>query len=147
MIFYLTIFLWVILDAISKYFANIYLQEQINIFSDFLFLKYVENKGIAFSVNIPFLKIVTIILILWIFYYYFKEEKKKNDKLIDFSFWLILAWAFWNWYERIFNGFVIDFLWVKYFSVFNLADSFIFVGALIYLLKIFFEKKEKISTK
>ena len=112
MIFYLTIFLWVILDAISKYFANIYLQEQINIFSDFLFLKYV-----------------------------------KNDKLIDFSFWLILAWAFWNWYERIFNGFVIDFLWVKYFSVFNLADSFIFVGALIYLLKIFFEKKEKISTK
>ena len=147
MFFYFTIIFWVLLDLVSKYLASLYLKENINLISDFLYLWYVENKWIAFSISIPFLKIVTIILILGIFYYYLKEEKKKNDKLIDFSFWLILAWAFWNWYERIFNGFVIDFLWVKYFSVFNLADSFIFVGALIYLLKIFFEKKEKISAK
>lgn len=142
MIFYITIIFWIFIDLLSKYFAKLHLQnENINILWDFLFLWYVENKWIAFSINIPFLKIVTIILILGIFYYYFKEEKNKNDKIIDLSFWLILAWALWNWYERIFNSFVVDFIWVKYFSVFNLADSFIFIWALLYLFKIFFEKK------
>lgn len=140
MFFYIIIILWVFIDLLSKYFAKIYLQENIDIFYDFLFLKYVENKWIAFSINIPFLKIVTLILIFWIFYYYFKEEKKKNDKIIDFSFWLILAWAIWNWIERILNSFVIDFIWVKYFAVFNLADSFICIWAFLYILKIFLKK-------
>lgn len=140
MIFYFTIIFWVCIDLISKYLAKIYLQEKIDIFWDFLFFKYIENPWIAFSIQIPFLKIITFILIFWIFYYYFKEEKKKNDKFIDFSFWFILAWAIWNWIERIFNSFVIDFIWVKFFSIFNLADSFIFIWAFIYLAKIFFKK-------
>lgn len=143
MIFYITIIFWIFIDLLSKYFAKLYLQnENINILWDFLFLWYVENKWIAFSINIPFLKIVTIILIFGIFYYYFKEEKNKNDKIIDLSFWLILAWALWNWYERIINSFVVDFIWVKYFSVFNLADSFIFIWALLYLTKIFINNKK-----
>lgn len=143
MIFYITIIFWIFVDLLSKYFAKMYLQnENINILWDFLFLWYVENRWIAFSINIPFLKIVTLILIFWIFYYYFKEEKNKNDKIIDLSFWLILAWALWNWYERIVNSFVVDFIWVKYFSVFNLADSFIFIWALLYLTKIFINNKK-----
>lgn len=143
MIFYITIIFWIFIDLLSKYFAKNFLQnENINILWDFLFLWYVENKWIAFSINIPFLKIVTIILIFGIFYYYFKEEKNKNDKIIDLSFWLILAWALWNWYERIVNSFVVDFIWVKYFSVFNLADSFIFIWALLYLTKIFINNKK-----
>lgn len=143
MIFYITIIFWIFIDLLSKYFAKLHLQnENINILWDFLFLWYVENKWIAFSINIPFLKIVTIILIFGIFYYYFKEEKNKNDKIIDLSFWLILAWALWNWYERIINSFVVDFIWVKYFSVFNLADSFIFIWALLYLTKIFINNKK-----
>lgn len=143
MFFYIIIIFWIFFDLFSKYLAKIYLQEkQINIFSDLFFLSYVENKWIAFSINIPFLKIVTLILIFWIFSYYIKEEKNKNDKIIDLSFWLILAWALWNWYERIFNSFVIDFVWVKYFSVFNLADSFIFIWAILYLFKIFINNKK-----
>ncbi len=130
------------LDLFSKYLAKIYLQEEVSIFSDIFYLKYVENTGIAFSINIPFLKIVTIILIIWIFVYYIKEEKKKKSKIIDFSFGLILAWAIWNWIERILNSFVIDFLWIKYFSVFNLADSFITIWAILYVLVLFKFKKK-----
>lgn len=133
MIFYITIILWIVIDLLSKNLASSYLQEKINILGDFLFLKYVENSWIAFSIDIPFLKIITIILIIWIFYYYFKEEKKKNNKLIDLSFWLLLAWAIWNWIERVLYSSVIDFIWIQYFAVFNLADSFITVGILIYL--------------
>ena len=144
MFFYFTIIFWVLLDLVSKYLASLYLKENINLISDFLYLWYVENKWIAFSINIPFLKIVTIILILWIFYYYFTEEKKKDDKIMDFGFGLILAWAIWNGYERIVNSFVVDFIWVKYFSVFNLADAFICIWAVIFILKTFLQKNKKI---
>ena len=144
MFFYFTIIFWVLLDLVSKYLASLYLKENINLISDFLYLWYVENKWIAFSISIPFLKIVTIILILWIFYYYFTEEKKKNDKIMDFAFGLSLAWAIWNGYERIVNSFVVDFIWVKYFSVFNLADAFICIWAVIFILKTFLQKNKKI---
>lgn len=149
--FYWIIIIWVILDLFTKNIALNNLQEQINIFSDFLFFKYVENTGIAFSTQVPGLKYLTIVLIVWIFYYYFSEKKvTENKKLIDLSFWLILAWAIWNWYERILNEKVIDFIWVKYFSVFNLADSFITIWAIIYLyliLRSIALKKSKDSEK
>ncbi len=141
-LFYVTIIIWIILDLYSKYLAKIYLQEKINLVWDFLFLKFAENRGIAFSINIPFLKILTIILIIWIFYYYIKYEKQKKNKFLDFSFWLILAWAVWNWIERVFNSKVIDFIWVKYFSIFNLADSFISLWAFI-VLCLFLVKEKK----
>ena len=140
--FYSIIIFWVVLDLFTKNLANIYLQKKINILWDFLSLKYVENTWIAFSTQIPGLKYLTIILIIAIFYYYFLERKKeKKKKLFDLSFWLILAWAIWNWIERIFDSRVIDFISVKYFSVFNLADSFITIWAIIYMYILFKNKK------
>jgi len=140
--FYLIIIIWVILDLFTKNLALAYLQDKINILWDFLYLQYFENTGIAFSTQIPWLKYFTVFLIIWIFYYYFKEVKNtKNKKLLDLSFWLILAWAIWNWIERIFYWKVIDFIWVKYFSVFNLADSFITIWAILYLYLEFSKKK------
>jgi signal peptidase II len=140
--FYLIIIIWIILDLYSKNLAYKYLQNQINILWDFLTLKYTQNTWIAFSTQIPWLKYLTIILIIWIFYYYFLEKRQnKNNSLLDFSFWLILAWAIWNGIERIFNWYVIDFIAVKYFSVFNLADSFITIWAIFYFYTIIKNKK------
>jgi len=135
--FYFIVIIWIILDLVSKYFATIHLKNQINIFWDFLYLKQVFNPWIAFWIEIPtsLLKIWTIILIIWIFYYYrleLKWEKNiKNKKILNLSFWLIISWAISNAYERVFQEKVIDFIWVKYFSIFNLADSFITIWAII----------------
>ena len=155
--FYIIIIFWVILDLFTKNLALNNLQKQVDIFWDYLYLAYHENTGIAFSIELPFIKYFTIILIIGIFYYYFSERKVMinlplpkevpegggifNLKLLDLSFWLILAWAIWNWYERVFNEKVIDFIWVKYFSIFNLADSFITIWAIIYLYVLFKNKK------
>jgi signal peptidase II len=140
--FYLIVIAWVVLDLFTKNLALNNLQDQISIFGDFLFLKYVENTGVAFNIQLPGLKYLTIILIIWVFYYYFSERKKEeNLKLLDLSFWLILAGALWNGYERLLNEKVIDFIWVKYFSVFNLADMFISIWAIIYLYTLFKNKK------
>jgi len=135
--FYYTLIIWLILDFTTKYLAVTHLKSQINIIWDYLYFKQVYNSWIAFGIQIPFwlLKIWTIVLIIWIYYYYIlelKEEKiQKNKKIINFSFWLIISGAIWNAYERVFNEKVIDFVWVKYFSIFNMADSFIAIWAII----------------
>lgn len=136
--FYITLVFWILFDLTTKYFVNIYLEKKINLIWDFLYLELFKNPWIAFSieVNSIILKIVTISLVVAIFLYY-KNERKKNElnkNILDISFWLILAWAIWNWLERVFNSEVIDFIWVMYFSVFNVADSLIFIWAVIYLI-------------
>ncbi len=160
---YLIIIIWVVLDLFTKNLAFNSLQEKVNVLWDFLYLQYFENTGIAFSTQIPGLKYLTIFLILAIFYYYFVEKKSINLPLkskgvpegggiwnlvlLDWSFWLILAWAIWNWIERVFNWYVIDFIWVKYFSVFNLADSFITIWAILYLYLMMFPLSLRLKGK
>ncbi len=145
--FYFIIIVGVFLDLLSKFVAKVYLQDKLNIFWDYLYFEYFENTWIAFSIQIPsfFLKIITISLIILIFYYYNKEIKIDSNKwfsnLLSISFGLILAWAIWNAYERIFNEKVVDFIWIKHFSVFNLADSFIFIWALFYLFILYKNNK------
>jgi len=141
MIFYISLIISILIDLITKFLALNLLDKKINIIWNYVYLEYFENTWIAFSMQLPFIKIITIILIIWIFYYYLKEEKAKKNKYIDISFWLILWWAIWNWVERIFNSKVIDFLWVKYFSIFNMADVFISLGAIIYIIYIFKNNK------
>lgn len=134
MIFYSTLIIWLIIDFFTKFLALNFLDNRINIFSDLFFLNLIKNDWVAFWVDLPFLKIITIILIIGIFYYYFKEEKKNNNKYIDLAFWLVLAWAIWNGFERIFFGEVIDFFGIKWFSIFNFADIFISIWAILYLI-------------
>jgi len=134
--FYIILSIWIIIDLISKYLASIHLQNKINILWDLIYFKFIKNPWIAFWIEVYplLLKVITISLIIWIFYYYKYERKTiKNKKLFDISFSLILAWAIGNGIERIINSNVIDFIWVKYFSIFNLADSFISIWAIIYI--------------
>jgi lipoprotein signal peptidase len=146
MYFYITLIITLVIDTITKLWAQNYLTEKINILWDFVFLQYIVNTWIAFSIQLPplLLKIMTIVLIIAIFYYYKTEKKiEKNKKLFDISFWLILWWALWNAYERIFHEQVIDFLGIKYFSIMNFADIFISLWAILYIYIIYKNSKTK----
>ncbi len=144
--FYITLITWLILDFITKYLATLYLKEKVSLLWDFLYLSLAYNSGIAFGIQVPFwlLKTWTIALIIWIFYYYKQELKQESDlqkqNFLQIAFWLILAWAIWNGFERVLNERVIDFVWVQYFSIFNLADSFISIWALL-LIYYYYNKK------
>ncbi|MCT4617156.1 MAG: signal peptidase II [Candidatus Gracilibacteria bacterium] len=135
-IFVATIILSVFVDLYSKFLASDYLINETNLIGDFVFLKLIENPGIAFSILMPpiIIKILTIILIIGIFYYYYTDIRKLNLPLLDVAFGLIIGGAMANGYERIINEKVIDFIGVKGFSIFNLADSFITIGAIIFVL-------------
>lgn len=93
----------------------------------FLSLRYAENIGIAFSLPLTgiFLKLVTLALIFGIIYYYWNYERAKQSAVLNTAFILIISGALGNAWERIFKGYVIDFLSVPGFAVFNLADSYI----------------------
>lgn len=147
--FYLGIIFLIFIDLFTKFIAKNDLQVQKNLVGDFLYLKYVENIWIAFSIPLTgiALKVLTIILIWVIFWYYLTEEKKNNSKLIDISFIFVLAWALWNGYERVFHSKVIDFIWVKYFSVFNFADIFISVWVCLYILSLILLNKKNYEPK
>lgn len=125
----------VFIDLLSKNFMQSYLEAKwkINIIWDFFYLDFVTNSWIAFGflLNPLFMKIMTIVFIIGLVYLYFKEE---IISLIEaLAFVLIIAWAVWNWIERFFAWEVIDFIWVKYFAVFNFADIFISLWALLYI--------------
>jgi lipoprotein signal peptidase len=146
MYFYITLIIALAIDTITKLSTQYYLTEKINLLWDFVFLEFALNTWIAFSIQLPIilLKTLTIVLIIAIFYYY-KTEKKlhKDNKLLDMSFWLILWWALWNAYERIMHEQVIDFLWIKYFSIMNFADIFISTWAILYIFFMYKNNKNK----
>jgi len=135
--------LWAILlwaDTVTKYLAENYLQGQIEIIPSLISFEYAKNIWIAFSIPLTWLllKVITIALIFGIFWYYWKHESKRNSILINLSYTLIFAWALWNAWERIFRWYVTDFISVEYFAIFNLADSYITLGA-IWLLYYYYK--------
>lgn len=136
------------LDALTKLWAENSLETSISLIPSFLSLQYTQNTGIAFSIPLTgiALKVLTVILIFGIIWYYVREEKKKNSGLLNISYSLILAGALWNAWERIFRWYVTDFISVEYFSIFNLADSYITLGAIGIIYFYYFSDKKSCQT-
>ena len=82
--------------------------------------------------------------------YLIKEIKsKKDNNLLLISSSLIISGACGNLIDRIFREYVIDFisftLFNKEMPVFNLADIFISIGVIIYIIMIFMESSNERS--
>ncbi|MEK7652072.1 MAG: signal peptidase II [Patescibacteria group bacterium] len=96
-----------------------------------------ENENFVFSLKVPTpLMYLTYIILLGLLLNWFSKKQNKNtlDKL---GFVLIFSGAVSNISERLFNGFVIDFVHI-YNGVFNVADFFIILGIIL----LFFSKDE-----
>lgn len=150
---YIIAFCFFILDIISKQVVikMIDLHESIKVIKNFFYLTYTRNTGAAFSIledgRILFL-VVTIIALFFINKYMNKEDIKGIDNLI---YGMIIGGILGNLLDRIVYGYVIDFLDFKIFGynypVFNLADTFIVVGALLLIITGIYKdyKNKKIS--
>ena len=102
---------------------------------------YVQNTGAAFSLfsNATWaLTILSLVLVVALFVVLYKTRKVKS-MLLKLSLMFIIGGAVGNLIDRVFLGFVrdmIEFTFVK-FAIFNVADSFVSIGAVllgIYLL-------------
>lgn len=134
------IFDFILFDLVSKYFAHNLTAEKILI-KDFLSFKLQKNDGIAFSIPIPTIwQIIISIIILIILIHIWRQQA--GNLLLAWSMALIIGGAIGNMIERILFAEVTDFIAVMNFPVFNLADSFISLGAGLFILSELIQSKE-----
>lgn len=106
------------------------------------------NKFIAFSIPIGFtmLMIINIILISFLFYLLFLKWRKNTNFSKKIVVSLLLCGALINFIDRLLYSYVIDYITIWRFPVFNLADILIVGGALAWLYLEYKEQSPRSST-
>jgi len=109
---------------------------------------FVENRGAAFGMFSGarwIFIIMTIVVIVVLCYYFWKMPKTKEYHWLRVAFVLLFSGAIGNFYDRLVRGYVVDFLEVTFFDypVFNLADIYVVLGTLLFVLLIIFVIKEE----
>ena len=131
----------VALDQLSKFIvhSSMNLYDSINVIPYLLNFTYIRNEGIAFGINFPGGKIFFIIFPILITFYLISLLKNKEfeDYPSQVALYLIIGGAIGNILDRIFRGYVVDFIDVhingNHWYVFNIADSAVTIG-LFFLL-------------
>lgn len=131
----------ILVDFFSKYMVSklMTINETINLIDNFFRITYVKNTGAAFSIfsnNTILVIIISVIVIGFLLFYIYKN--KGNNKLENVSYAFILGGAISNLIDRLVYGYVIDFLDFEILSydapIFNLADTFIVIGVILFLI-------------
>lgn len=128
-----------LIDQISKYLVLELLVEKgsVTVIPHVLDLTYVENRGAAFGIlqehRWVFMVISVVAIALILFYI---GKFKPQDKLTVISLALIAGGGVGNMIDRVFRGFVVDFIEATFvkFYVFNIADSCVTVGCVLLII-------------
>ena len=145
----LIFFLIIVIDQLAKIIVikNFDLYESLTIFP-FLNLTFVVNYGFAFGIlnSASLNQIIVSLVIFSIIAYFLYLLIKTQDRLFRLSLMLVLSGAIGNFIDRIFHGFVIDFIDIYvgeyHWPVFNIADSSISIGFVLMMFNILFLNKK-----
>ena len=136
------------LDQVSKRIVV----ENIEIFannleiSKYFNLVYVENRGVSFGMFSEhdksfYFGILSMLVSAYIIYLL----AKSNEQIESLGLSLILGGAIGNGVDRLYYGYVVDFIDLHlsnlHWPAFNFADTFITIGAIIFVFSIFLDKK------
>lgn len=112
-------------------------------------INLIENTGMAFGFNSGNTKnIILTSLILLIVINFIRNQKERIDENTAVAIALILAGGISNLIDRITRGGVVDFISLKNFAIFNIADCYIVIGwilLIIFLIK--FNKEMNVGGK
>lgn len=114
--------------------------EPIKLVNNFFSFSFTANYYMAFSLPVSGLLLnLAIVLVICILIYYiiFLIRNRENQKSSIILLIIILLGAISNVTDRFIYGYVIDYLELRYFTVFNLADVMISFGALMLIFKNF----------
>ena len=149
MIYFIISALIVLLDQASKYMMSIQLTpgEPVELIPGIIHLIYVENTGAAFSflrdmrwvLVIVSLVVIVLLIVLMIRY------GSKIRPLGMLALASVLGGAFGNLIDRAFFGYVVDFFefgFISWFAVFNVADSFITIGGIVFCIYYIFGRDD-----
>lgn len=140
MIKYLSVLI-VVLDQLSKFVVHttMNLYDSFQVIPYLLNFTYIRNEGIAFGIYFEGAKTIFIILpiLITVYLFYLLKNEEFQDKFSQLALYLIIAGAIGNIIDRVFRGYVVDFIDFHlngmHWYVFNIADSSVTIG-LIFLL-------------
>ena len=140
-LYYLSLSIFIVLtDQFTKYLISY--NNRLFINKDLLLFKldFVKNYGAAFNIfsgSRIFLSLISIIFSLLLIYLIFRKNTFNLFDLYAYSF--ILGGTIGNGIDRIYKGFVVDFINLNIinFPVFNIADISINIGFIFLLYNIF----------
>lgn len=128
----------VVLDQIIKMVvsSNMEVFKSIKVIPNFFYITYVRNEGAAFGIlqnGRWFFIVLGLIAVISIIKYIIVDRKIYIDEA--FSYGLVLGGIIGNLIDRLFLGYVVDYLdfyIFKYnFAVFNIADTSMVIGVII----------------
>ena len=134
----LIIILFLFIDQLIKFLvaSNMHVGQSITIISNFFKITYVTNDGAAFNLfsgNIIFLIIIAILVIFYII-----KNIKTLEKKEKYIYSILIAGILGNLIDRIFRGFVIDYIDFRIFgydmAIFNFADICIVCSCILLVL-------------
>lgn len=139
-------------DQISKFLVSEHLAQigTLPIIEDIFHFTYVENRGAAFGMLSEHrwvfmtLSIVGIVaLIVWL------TLDKPKSRWLRTAVSLVIGGGIGNMIDRIFLGYVIDFLDCRFidFYVFNIADSCVCVGCTMFLVSVIVSEMKESKAK
>lgn len=140
------------LDQLTKYFAVVHLQSVRThpLIEGVFHLTYVENPGAGFGIFADFTWLLSLcsaaVAVALIGYVLVKKPK---HPLILCALTFLTGGAIGNLIDRVRLGYVVDFLdftWIN-FPVFNVADCFVTVGAILLAIHIVFFAEDSANVK
>ena len=156
------LYLWVsalvlVIDQWSKYLASSQLELYVpNKITEFFNLTLMHNEGVAFSILASqsgwqryFIAVVASAIVIWLLYWLYQNNK--SLKLQNTALVLVIGGALGNIWDRVYWGYVVDFIELHYggyyWPAFNVADSAIFLGAVLLIIDAFKNREQAADEK
>ncbi len=151
--YFILVIILLLTDQVTKALIarNIFLNSSVEVIPGFFQLVHIHNRGAIFGFfNQSGNQLVYFVLTLasltalgLVIYYFYKTPA--DEKILRLSLSLILAGALGNFFDRVFRGYVIDFLDLslkgRHWPSFNVADSCISIGALMLVFSLLLKRR------
>jgi signal peptidase II len=122
-------------DQLTKHVvaSQLSLDEGVHVLGPF-WIHHVRNSGIAFGLfasATPVVIVLTTIAVAWMLAYFARSGAR--HPVLPVALGLVIGGSVSNLVDRVRLGYVTDFLDLRFWPAFNLADTFIVVGVLVLL--------------
>lgn len=145
----LAVALLTFIDQITKILAVSHLSDgPFTLIKGVFELRYINNYGAAWGIlsgKRAFFIIITVIIMLIFSYIYFKTPKNKYYTQLLFCELLLVSGALGNFIDRVWLGYVRDFLYFSLidFPIFNIADCYVVISAIWLAILVLFVYKDE----
>lgn len=149
---WITISIAVAIIAIDQITKVVFINSSFSLLGDFLWVESEINYGAAFGIfkGARWWFVGFSFPVLFLLFYFLFSGRFSTHPMFQFSLGLLIAGIIGNLADRIFLGYVRDFLYFKFvknFAIFNVADASLVVGCALVVIFILFVYKDKPQKK